>query len=256
MTSKTVHKSLTVLEKFTVEQPAWGLRELARELDMNHTVVHRFLSTFEDRGYLTKNEDSGKYEVGFKLLELSHVAQEKFKLSEQIQSTMQKLAMETGESSVFTLRDHDYGVFINIAEGSNIVRFADSIGRRSPLYLGATHKSILSYLPEDAIARVGERAVEEKFIQSPNQLHEALKVIREQGYAYSASETFEDVAAMAVPIFDRDARVIGSLGIAGPPYRISEEYAMKNAHILFRYQKEIQPIIKMSPSELSELYVN
>ncbi|TSB47723.1 IclR family transcriptional regulator [Alkalicoccobacillus porphyridii] len=243
MSSKTVHKALDILEKFSTETPSWGLRELARELDLNHTVVHRLLKTFEERGYLSRNEDSQKYEIGLKILELSNLVDEKYQVSKQLDAIMHTISKETGESSVFTVRDKEHGVFLKIVEGSKTVRFAESEGRRSPLCVGATHKSILAYTPKKACRGVIKKALEDRLIDDEKLIMKELEKIQEQGYAYTSGETFDDVAAIAVPIFNSNFEIIGSLGIASPTYRLTEEVAKSKVDMLMSFQKEIRALI-------------
>lgn len=244
MSSKTVHKALDVLEMFSRENPSWGLRELSRELDLNHTVVHRLLSTFEERGYLARNSDTQKYEIGLKVLELSSLVDEKYQLSKRLEEIMRIISKETGESTVFTVRDEEYGVFLKIVEGSQIVRFAESEGRRSLLYLGATHKSILAYSPKELRNKVVNKAVQNGAVKDKNELMQELARIQNLGYAYTHGETFSDVAAVAVPVFDSHYNIQGSLGISSPTYRLSEEVAKTKVDLLLSFQKEIQAFIK------------
>ncbi len=81
---------------------------------------------------------------------------------------------------------------------------------------------------------------------STDQMYEFLSHIRKQGWAYTAGETFEDVAAVAIPIFTENEKILGSLSIAGPVYRFSEEEAAKKVQILQKYQLEIQSFLGRS----------
>ncbi|MDO7485152.1 helix-turn-helix domain-containing protein [Peribacillus frigoritolerans] len=58
MTLKTLENALDVLSYFTAETPEWGLRDLARKMEMNHTVLHRILKTYEEKGYLIQNDST------------------------------------------------------------------------------------------------------------------------------------------------------------------------------------------------------
>nr|WP_316047533.1 helix-turn-helix domain-containing protein [Planococcus glaciei] len=52
MTLKTLENALDMLSYFTTDNPEWGLRDLAREMEINHTVLHRILKTYEKKGYI------------------------------------------------------------------------------------------------------------------------------------------------------------------------------------------------------------
>ncbi|RWZ54616.1 IclR family transcriptional regulator [Halobacillus fulvus] len=245
MSSKTVEKALQVLDQFTLEQPKWGLRELSRKLEMSHTIVHRMLTTLEEKGYVFRNPETQKYELGIKLLELSNVVEQHFQISEIIHPIMHKIASETGESVVMTLLDNEEGVFSKIVESSQQVRFAGSVGRRSPLYVGASHKVILCHLPKDVQRRiVREGALQHpQLIPSEEETLRRLDEIERNNWAYSAGETISDVAAVSIPLFDYGHKVLGSLSIAGPSYRLTEEVAKEILPDLERHRSELDSVL-------------
>ncbi|WP_067841383.1 IclR family transcriptional regulator [Amphibacillus sediminis] len=245
LSSKTVMKALNVLEKFTVDRPTWGLRELARELDMSHTIVHRLLSTFETRGYLFQNPETQKYELGIKFMELSNVVEENLKLSQWIEPIMKQVAEETGESVVLTLLDNSEGLFAKIVESNRQVRFAESIGKRSPLYKGASHKVILAFLPEEVQLEIAQQGMLESAeeIVSSDLFLTKLAEIKRREWAYTSGETIQEVAAISVPLFDYQKQVLGSLSVAGPVYRIEQVNPEQVASILKRNCLELSSIL-------------
>ena len=66
-----VRASLDVLDRFT-EQERWGLSELTQDVGQSKTRVFRILSTFEECGYLLRDETSGSYRLGPRLAALSN----------------------------------------------------------------------------------------------------------------------------------------------------------------------------------------
>lgn len=62
---KTLDNALDLLKHFTREKPQWGVRELAKEMNISHTVVYRMLATFERYGFVKQEPKTKKYELGF-----------------------------------------------------------------------------------------------------------------------------------------------------------------------------------------------
>jgi len=242
MSSKTVNKALCILDVFTIESPTWGLRELSRYLDMNHTIVHRILATFEEKGYLFCNPETRKYELGLKFIELNNVVEEHLNISGMIQPIMKKIALETGESVVLTILDDEEGVFLKIVDSEQKVRFAESEGKRGPLYIGASHKVILAHLPEELQNKIIDHGLanQVKHLDSKEAFLEILENIKKIGWCYTEGETFDDVAAYSVPLIDNKQNILGSLSIAGPKYRFSKEQS-----------EEILPILKENVEKMN-----
>lgn len=253
MTLKTLENALDMLSYFTTDNPEWGLRDLAREMEINHTVLHRILKTYEKKGYIIQNKKTKNYELGLKFLEFTSVIIHKMKLSEFIQPVMKELASAINETVFLTLQDGDYGVTVEIAEYEQQLKFNVAIGSRTPLYVGASCKTIMAYLPEEEqleIINKGIKVFTDKTMTDKEKLLADLKDIKEKGWSYTKGEYSEAVFGMGVPLFNTSGRIIGSVTAAGPIYRMSEEKATETLAIL----KEKTSIIQQYFNKFGNLY--
>lgn len=257
MSSKTVSKALNVLEVFTAEAPSWGLRDISKSVGLSHTVVYRILRSFEEKGYIFQNPETKKYELGIKFIELGNIISENLRIYDLINPILHKAAVESGESVVLTIVDNNEGLFVKIAESEQNIKFAESVGKRSPLYIGASHKVILAYFPEELQHQIIEQGLEKnaKSIETKESFLETLEEIKVKGWFYTAGETYTDVAAISIPLFDSRNYIIGSVSIAGPVFRLTEEKAINSLPILQECQNEINSIFKkvILPTRRSQL---
>lgn len=224
MTLKTLENALDVLSYFTNETPEWGLRDLARAMEMNHTVLNRILKTFEKKGYLIQNDQTKKYELGLRFMEFSSIIRQRMRLSEFVLPVMKELAELVNEAVFLTLKDEKEGVTVEIADCQQPIRYTVSIGTRTPLHVGASCKSILAFLPldeQEEIMNEELKAFTQHTTIDAQKLIEELQTIRSQGRSYTRGEFAESVTGVGVPLFNRSKEVIGSITIAGPTYRIS-----------------------------------
>jgi len=235
---KTLENALKTLNCFTYKNPTWGVRELGRETGLNHSVVYRILSTFEDFGYLRKNRYNDKYELGFKHLEFAGLLQDNLNIPEVMQPKMKELTDQIDESTVLTWLDGDAGVYINIIESTQKVKFHESLGARAPLLFGASHKIILAYLTEEDQDSIIYPYFDEE--EKAQTLKQELNTLRMQGWAYSNGEYLDGVTAIAAPLFNRSGKITGSLSIAGPSFRISYEKSLEYLILLQNTQKDLQ----------------
>lgn len=223
---KTLSYSLDVLKMFTKEKKTWGGRELASELNENHTKIYRILETLEKHDFLMKNKETKKYSLGFAVWELGNIVSDKFKVNELIHPILEKLSNNTNESAFLTVLVGGEGLTFDAVEANASLRFTVSVGSRAPLYVGASYRSILAYMPSEFISNY----LEEKLIKytdltmvDPEDIQEDLKSIVKNGYAISEGEYTEDVTAVAIPIFVK-GNIFGSLTVSGPKYRINDEH--------------------------------
>lgn len=222
---KTLSQSLDILRMFTKEKPTWGGRELASELNQNHTKIYRILETLEKHRFLIKNKETKKYSLGFAVWELGHTASENFHIKELIHPILKKVSEHTNESAFLTILDGEEGLTFDAVEAQATVRFSVSIGSRTPLYAGASYRSILAHLSTEFIDHYLNKELTQftaKTMVNPAAIRADLQQIRERGYAMSEGEYTADVVAVAVPIFHKNT-IFGSLTISGPRYRINHE---------------------------------
>nr|WP_090885947.1 IclR family transcriptional regulator [Evansella caseinilytica] len=242
---KTLDQSLKILLSFTKEKPTWGARELAKQLQLNPTNVYRILATFEKNRFLTKDPETKKYSLGIKLWELGLMAFDGLHISQYIRPILQELMEKTGESVFLTSLDGKEGLTLDVVEPADKVKFSVSVGSRAPLYVGASYRSILAYASEDLIEEVvsGElKAYTPITITSKEVLLNELVLIRKQGWAKSAGEYTRDVIALAVPLF-KNGKVIGSLTLSGPTYRMGEESTEKSLSMLMETRDKVASVI-------------
>ncbi|SDE97118.1 transcriptional regulator, IclR family [Bhargavaea beijingensis] len=242
-TLKTLDNALSVLAEFTLETPTWGLRELSKKMDMNHTVLHRILKTFEEWGYLRQNPLTKEYELGLKILEFTSVVKQRMKLSEFVVPVMHELVDEVGETAFLTLRDGDKGVTVEIVECERPIKFNVSIGTRTPLHAGASCKVILAFMDrEEQINILPEslQAFTSKTVTERDALLRDLDAIRDSGVCVTKGEFSEAVLGIAVPLFNTRRDVVGSLTIAGPVYRMPDEIVQEHAEKVLNKGRVIQ----------------
>lgn len=226
MSLKTLENSLFLLEFFTRKTPSWGVRELAKECGMSHSVVHRILSTFEKKGFLMQDPQTQKYELGISFWEYGQMVQEKLHLDDLIHPILDQISKKGGESVFFTVLDGQEGVCMDIAESEQNIKYAISIGSRTQLYAGSSNKAIMAFLSEEQqeeIISKGLKQITPNTIVDEAKLKKELLDIRKKGWCYSVGEYTESVFGIAIPLFNYRNEIFSSLTISGPAYRAKED---------------------------------
>ncbi len=114
-------------------------------------------------------------------------------------------------------------VCIDAVEGPHEVRWRQEIGRISPLFVGATGRVFLAFLPESEVdsyfRAVKLKKLTQQTVIDPRKIRRELESIRARGYAMNRQDHYPGVAAVSVPIRDRDEAVTAALTVAGPAVR-------------------------------------
>ncbi len=230
--SDVISKSIRLLHalKPSEQEQEWGATELSKRLDMPVQTVHRLLSTLAKHGIVYKNKETRKFRLGLTLMHLGFMVWENLSVRNIARPIMEQLTVRTRESCYLTVREGNEGIFVDSVDSPQLLRIAEPVGMRLPLYKGASKKVILAHLPtKKQLSILNE-------LNSPIEpLQPELEKIKKNGYAISFGETTEGTASVAAPIFNWDNQPIGSISIAGPEIRFKNEimdyfiFEVKNA---------------------------
>ncbi|QAA21630.1 IclR family transcriptional regulator [Sporolactobacillus terrae] len=221
---KTLKTAMEILNKFTSDRPSWTARELAEELDIPQVNVYRILDSFEVGEYLSKNELTKQYRLGIRLVQLSEIASKNQDVVEILRPVMRHLMKDTGEAVFLVGLNGFQGVTLDSIAPENKVGFSIALDGRAPLYAGASYWSMLAYLPDEVINRVKKSSFDQLLMPSSlttNVLMEKLTFVRKNHWVASHGQFTPDIIAVASPLF-LNGKVIGSLTIAKPIYRVKE----------------------------------
>ncbi|MXV62742.1 helix-turn-helix domain-containing protein [Natronorubrum sp. JWXQ-INN-674] len=199
-----------------------GVTELAAELDLAKSTVHRHVKTLESRGILVREGDT--YRISTWFLDYGIHVRNRHRLFDVAKPKVDELAAETDEKVWCVIEEHGMGVHIYGAEGRHSVKTHARIGQRTHLHQFAAGKAILAHLPEDRIESIlddyGLASQTERTITDREELQNNLETIREQGYAFNHEESVIGVHAVGAPIRNESGNAIGAISIAGPANRL------------------------------------
>ncbi|MEV0243288.1 IclR family transcriptional regulator [Streptomyces sp. NPDC050674] len=222
---QSVDRAVSVLEILARHGEA-GVTEIADELDVHKSTAFRLLGVLENRGLVTQAKDRGKYYLGAGVLRLAGAAAVRLDVSQEGVPVCRELADELGETVNIAVLDDDAAVNIMQARGTASVTAQNWLGRRTPLHATASGKVLLAHLPptlrEGLLARPLHRFTE-RTTTAASLLRGELDTVVRQGFATTMEELEIGLAAAASPVRAHDGKVIASLSVSGPVYRLSQE---------------------------------
>jgi DNA-binding IclR family transcriptional regulator len=222
---KSIVKLFALLEALANADQPRGVSELARELNLTKTNVHRLLRTLEINNFVRRTGRVSRYELTLKLWELGTRVVARLDIKKVSAHFLSQLASQTHETVHLSVPDGMEVVYIDKIESPAPVRAHTTIGARAPLYCVGTGKAMLAFLPAETIANLEgklERHTANTIADMPR-LEVEMARIREQGYAEYQGEWRDGVNGVAAPIRDMHGNVVAAVGIAGPDSRLKPE---------------------------------
>ena len=206
---QSVENALNVLEALCEDDDEVRISRLSEKLGMNKTSVFRLLATFESRGYVEREEISGKYRLGIAAYEMGQKFLSRMGLLKKARPVMERLGRETSEAVYLAVRRDDDLLFLDAVDTPLQVKIVSLVGKRYPLPLSAAGRVLL------AGARHSESLVEPLPEMDP-----ALHNILEQGFGVDHDSLGEGVTCLAVPLIDLHDTTVAALAMIGPDFRM------------------------------------
>ncbi|GAB6172870.1 IclR family transcriptional regulator [Paradesulfitobacterium aromaticivorans] len=225
---RAVERALNILEELAKNQGyPKRITELATSLGLGKTTVHRLLRTLVSKGYVNKAEDSDKYCLGLKMMELGGVVARNLEPRSQAAQIIKQLAADTGQTVHLAVQANGEVVYIEKVESKGSIKMASFVGQRSYLHSTGLGKAICAFLPlEEVEVYLKEKGMPRRTsrtIVSWQEFKDHMAQIRAQGYAIDEMENEESIRCVAAPVFDHDGRVIAAISVAGTVLQVTHD---------------------------------
>jgi DNA-binding IclR family transcriptional regulator len=221
-----IEKAMAVLERLATSQNGLSLSELTRELSLPKSSTYGMLLTLERLGYLHRNQDTGRYMFGMKILSLANMAVIGLNLRKLATPYLRQLMIKTQLTVHMAIQEHHEAVIIEKADSPYTPKVETWVGKRMGIHCTAAGKALLSDWSEDEIdklIRYGLPRYNDNTIVSPKKLKRELEVVSKEGYALDDEEETIGSRCVGAPIRDQTGKVVAAVSVAGFKQQIHHE---------------------------------
>src|ERR671939_1401749 len=182
--SPGVNAALSVME-LVVAQGALGLGDLARELRLPKSTLHRICAILVERGWAIRDE-GGRFEPGVRAIGLGSRAGD-LPIVTGFRHAVAGVMTRYDETVCLAVLDAHESVFVAIEETTQPVRLQTWVGRRSPAFASASGRVFLAaWSPESVAAEFAGRPLitpTGRRLRDAGELQEILAGVRRDGFA-------------------------------------------------------------------------
>src|SRR5947208_13729475 len=221
-------KGFRVLEAFTSDEPELVLAEIARRTTLDNATTFRLLNTLVMLGYVEKVEDTRKFRLTLKCLDLGFHAIARADLRTQARTILRSLVGEMNEAASIGVLEGVEIVYIErMQAGMTRLGVDVRIGSRVPVHSTAIGQANVGFLPREEqqriLAAAPRKKMTERTVTDVKTLLRRLKEVRARGYAVADQENVTGLCVLAAPILDVDGFPVAGLSVAAPAFRMSEQ---------------------------------
>lgn len=240
-----IERTLSILESVAHSSNGMTNSDINRRLKIPKSSASYILRVLENRGYLIREKESGKYRLGLKLMSLTRDMLTHIDVRDVARPVMESFVKKVKLSMHLAVLDNGRAVYIEKVEAESFVKMDIWVGHRLPIHTTAIGKVLVSQFPENEITAIldvrGMERKTPKSITNQKKYLAELNKVREYGFAVDNEENAVGVRCVAAPVFDANGKIIAALGTSSTIMQIDEVQLPK-----------VLEIVKSSALKISE----
>jgi len=241
---QSLDRAFGLLETLSLQPDGMQLTELTQVTGLHKSTIHRLLASLIKLGYVKKAEDSGRYRLSLKLVELSGRIVDSMDVLRVSGKFLDRLRDQVQETVHLVVREGVDILYTYKAESlSSSYRMASRVGMRRALYCTAAGKSILATMPDAEVAAIWAKsdiqAITPHTIVNLECLMEELAQVRRLGYALDNEENALGVRCIGAAISDYTGIGSAAFSVSAPVVRMSDQRVAALAAEVLAIRKQI-----------------
>lgn len=237
----TLLKGLAVLDALVRAESDQSVSDLAEQLGLVRSNIHRTLQTLVHAGFAEQVPDSVRYRPTLRLWELGYLALQRFDIREAARPVLERLSNQTSETILLAALDGLDVVYLDKIDARHPVGTYSRIGARAPAYCTAIGKAMLAVAPRSVLNALPLKLAQHthETITTHAALISELGSVRDRGYSTNQGEWKEGVNGVAASIFDPAHQLIAAIAISGPTSRLGTDEQLRLGLIVKEAAKTI-----------------
>ena len=206
---KTIQLLLVLSEKNATQA------ELSRSLKISMSTTYRILMTLLKHRWVSKSED-GVYTLSNGLLPLTLKLSNEVNLLEKACEKVREISDKYQIACKLSVRKEDLQLTYFRAEPSGPVALTGQVGSTFPLIEGSVGAALLADETDETIQELLDHCdadIPEKL--NPELLYDAIREVRENGFALNLRKNRWNIAACSTPLQDQQGKIIGAITLVG-----------------------------------------
>jgi DNA-binding IclR family transcriptional regulator len=218
-------RAFTLLEIVSREGQC-NANQLVSETGMPKSTVYLLLDELKNLRLLTQAR-GGNYRLGLKLLELGSQVARQLDMRSAALPHLTRLMNETGFLCHLGVMDGDTPIYLIKVESQSSIQVRTWEGKRLSLCRSSLGKCLLAWSDRERqnqlISSIEFLPVLPNTLTTELELREALREIRQLGWAYDNEEDVANIRCVSAPIFNAAGDVIAAISIVSTSLQIGPQ---------------------------------
>jgi IclR family acetate operon transcriptional repressor len=241
-------RNFEIIEIVAASSTPMTLEAITAATGAPKSTVHRLLRNLVSSRILMMEANVRSFSAGGRLHSLLSAVASNSSLHRKRREIISRLVDRIGHTCNFTTLAANDVVYVDRVESEWPVPLCLSPGSHVPVHCTSSGKLLLSYLPARQRRRLLFRGTLRKFTDStvtdPIQLEQELKCIRKAAVATDNGGYLDGMISIAVPVFGRNRKVIGSIAVHARQSDLPMDKAFKHLPTLQQAARDVGAIYR------------
>lgn len=189
------------------------LRDVASNSGLSRSQAHRYLLAFINTGMVEQNASSGRYSLGTLAVRLGLAAMARLDPVRIATGYLEELLDELKTTGLLSVWGDNGPTVIRWIDGGVPLFTSMHVGSNLPLQGSSTGTLFLAYCPPAQTRERVERERAEGIVVDDEELSDQIESVRKLGYARTYGSVVPGLAAVSVPIFDSQHRLVATMSV-------------------------------------------
>jgi DNA-binding IclR family transcriptional regulator len=241
-------RSFEIAEIVAFSSEPLSIEEIASLSKVPRSTLHRVIRVLVQARILMLEPGGKRYSAGERLMALTRSVSSHSALHNERRTVLQLLVNAIGETCNFTTLDGTDVVYVDRVESKWPLRLHLEPGSRVPLHCTSSGKLFLSHMPAEQRRRLLYQqpltSYTAKTITDPDLLAKELTKIRRTNISTDDEGYLMGLISVAVPVFGKNRKVIGSMAVHAPRARLELDAALEYSDLLRRAASDLGRIYR------------
>lgn len=219
-------KGLNVIKAFDYENTSMTLSDVAKKVDITRASARRLLLTLESLGYLKQHDNH--FTLTPKIIDLGYSYFASLPWTDLAYKNMKTVVESCQLSCSISILDGANIICIMRIPATRILNEGIHVGTKLPASYTSTGRLFMSHMNDDELLeyvyKLPLKQHTAKSIIDPNILYKNIVMQRDQPYQIVEEELEDGLLSIAVPIYNREKKLVGAMNIGTHKSYKNSEY--------------------------------
>lgn len=239
----TVARVIALLRILAERSNRVTLSDLATELSLAPSTIHRLLAMLKSEGLVDRDPVSKMYYCDAEFVRIASLVLNSSQIKDLAMPSLRALIEEFNETTLLCLylpQQRRYTI-VSALHGTELLRY--DVQENTPLQMawGATARSILAFLPEEDIDAILKDATPSATGADvvDDTTRKELATIRKRGFALTKGQRIAGSIGIGAPVYGIGGKVLGSLCLTIPKGRFDPKREATYAEALIKHAAQL-----------------